>query len=205
MKTLFASAAILALTTAGALGAEASVVGDWLVKEGYGHVRIDNCGGKMWGIVAWEKTPGFDNESPDPAKKGRPLLGTPVLLDMAPAKEPGKWTGEVYNSQNGKNYTATISLADENTLNLEGCLVWPLCQTQQWTRVKSPPPNATPLPPIKSAPVSQTKSAPASQTKGPPTAKGATKGSQQLAVSDTCQRVAAEQAGAAPGGTTAKK
>ncbi|MGB9366295.1 MAG: DUF2147 domain-containing protein [Xanthobacteraceae bacterium] len=197
MKPLFASAAILGLTTVGALGADASVIGDWLVKEGYGHVRIDNCGGKMWGIVSWEKTPGFDNESPDPAKKGRPLLGTPVLIDMAPTKEPGKWTGEVYNSQNGKNYNASISLADENTLNLEGCLVWPLCQTQQWTRVKTPPPNATPLPPLKSAP--------ASQTKGPPATKGAAKGPAQPAVSDTCQRVAAEQAGVTPGGTAAKK
>ena len=79
-------------------------------------------------------------------------------------------------SQNGKKYTANISLADENTLNLEGCLVWPLCQTQQWTRVKNPPANALPLPPIKSAPVSQTKS--------PPPAKGAAKGPAQPAVSE---------------------
>ena len=198
MKLLFASAAILALTNAGALAADASVIGDWLVKDGYGHIRIDNCGGKMWGIVAWEKTPGFDNESPDPAKKGRPLLGTPVLMGLSPAKEPGKWTGEIYNSQNGKLYQSTISLANENTLDLEGCLVWPLCLTQQWTRVSAPPPNAAPLPPIKS-------SAPVSQTKSPPATKGAAKGPAQPAVSDTCQRVAAEQAGAAPSGTTAKK
>jgi uncharacterized protein (DUF2147 family) len=196
MKRLFASAAILGLTTATALGADASVIGDWLVKDGYGHVRIDHCGGKMWGIVSWEKTPGFDNESLDPAKKGRPLLGTPVLFAMAPAREPGKWSGEVYNSQNGKMYQATISLANENTLDLEGCLVWPLCQTQQWTRVTTPPANATPLPPLKSAP--------ASQTKSPPPAKGA-KGTQQAGVSDTCLRVAADQGNAAITGTTAKK
>src|ERR1044072_6197001 len=196
MKLLFASAAILALTNGGALAADASVIGDWLVKEGYGHVRIDNCGGKMWGIVSWEKTPGIDNENQDPAKKGRPLLGTPVLYAMAPAKESGKWTGEVYNSQNGKMYQATISLADENTLELEGCLVWPLCQTQQWTRVKGPPANATPLPPIKSAPVSQTKGASATQ--------GATKGT-AVAPSDTCQRVAAELASSPSSGTPARK
>jgi uncharacterized protein (DUF2147 family) len=196
MKRLFASAAILALTTAGAFAAEPSVIGDWLVKEGYGHVRIDNCGGKMWGIVSWEKQPGFDNENQDPAKKGRPLLGTPVLYAMAPAKEPGKWTGEVYNSQNGKMYQATISLSNEDTLELEGCLVWPLCQTQQWTRVKTPPVNATPLPPIKSAPVSQ--------TKGPPAAKG-TKSAAQPPQSDTCQRVAAELRSAPSSGTSAKK
>src|SRR5215475_5873627 len=197
MKPLFASAAILCLGATSAFAAEPSVIGDWLVKEGYGHVRIDNCGGKMWGIVSWEKTPGFDTESQDPAKKGRPLLGTPVLFAMAPQKEPGKWTGEVYNSQNGKMYQATISLANEDTLDLEGCLVWPLCQTQQWTRVKAPPPNATPLPPIKSVP--------ASQTKGPPAAKAAPKGGAQPAQSDTCQRVAAELGTSAINGTSAKK
>jgi len=187
MKPLFARAAIIALSTASALAADPSVTGDWLVKEGYGHVRIENCDGKMWGIVSWEKQPGFDTENPDPAKKGRPLLGTPVLIDMAPQKEPGKWTGEVYNSQNGKMYPATISLADENTLDLQGCLVWPLCQTQQWTRVKAPPANAAPLPPIRSAPVSQ--------TKGPHITKSASKAAAQPAQSDTCQRVAADQAG----------
>jgi len=48
MKALFASAAILGLTAGAALAAEGSVVGDWLVKDGYANIRIDNCGGKMW-------------------------------------------------------------------------------------------------------------------------------------------------------------
>jgi uncharacterized protein (DUF2147 family) len=187
MKHLFAGAAILSLCSVSALGADASVIGDWLVKDGYGHIRIDNCGGKMWGIVAWEKEPGFDNENPDPAKKGRPLLGTPVLMGLAPAKEPGKWTGEIYNSQNGKMYGATISLADENTLDLEGCLVWPLCQTQKWTRVKTPPPNAAPLPPIKGAANPATKQVAA--TKQAAAKKGA-----PPPPSDTCLRIADDAA-----------
>jgi uncharacterized protein (DUF2147 family) len=184
MKRLFASAAILTLLAGTAVAADPSVIGDWLVKEGYANIRIDNCNGKMWGIVVWEKMPGgIDSENPDPAKKGRPTLGMPVLMGLAPdSKEPGKWSGEIYNSQNGKLYSATISLADENTLDLEGCLVWPLCQTQKWTRVKTPPPNATPLPPIKGAANPQTKQA--SAKKGPATA----------GPSDTCQRVAEEAA-----------
>lgn len=187
MKRLFATAAIstiLALASGTAFAAEPSVIGDWLVKDGYGNIRIDNCDGKMWGILVWEKAPGFDKENPDPAKKGRPLLGTPVLLGLAPANEPGHWQGEIYNSNDGKNYGATISLADEDTLNLQGCLgssglsSW-LCQTQQWTRVKTPPANAAPLPPIKSA-APQSKQA------------SAKKGVATPAVSDTCRRVAAE-------------
>jgi uncharacterized protein (DUF2147 family) len=181
MKRLFAFAAI-ALTTGPALGAEPSPIGDWLVKEGYANIRIDNCGGKMWGIIAWEKQPGgIDTENPDPAKKTRPILGMPILIGMAPnPRESGKWTGEIYNSQNGKMYTASISLADENTLNLEGCL-WMFCQTQQWTRVKTPPPGAPPLPPIKGA---TTPSAKQTATK-----KGAAP-----AQSDVCLRVADEAA-----------
>ena len=136
----------------------------------------------MWGIVAWEKTPGaLDVENPDPAKKSRPTLGMPILLGLAPnPKEPGKWSGEIYNSQNGKNYTANISLADENTLDLEGCL-WIACLTQKWTRVKTPPPNASPLPPIKGAATPPAKQAAAK--------KGASPGP-----SDVCLRVADEAA-----------
>lgn len=183
MKRIFCTAAILSLGLSGALAAD--VTGDWLVKDGYAHIRIENCGGKMWGIVSWEKRPGIDKENPDPAKKARPTLGMPVLMGLAPnPKEPGKWTGEIYNSQNGKMYGASISLADENTLDLEGCLVWPLCQTQQWTRVTTPPPNATPLPPIKN-------SAPASKQASAKKGAGA-------APSDTCLRIADEAAASAP-------
>jgi uncharacterized protein (DUF2147 family) len=186
MKRLFAAAAMFSLVSGTAFAAEPSVIGDWLVKDGYGHVRIDNCDGKMWGIVSWEKAPGFDNENPDPTKKGRPLLGTPVLMGLSPVKnEPGKWTGEIYNSQNGKLYGATISLADENTLDLEGCLVWPLCQTQHWTRVKTPPANATPLPPLKGA-AGPIRSKQVAAKKG---GAGAV-----VAPSDTCQRVAEDAA-----------
>jgi uncharacterized protein (DUF2147 family) len=181
---------LLAFIPSAALAADASVIGDWLVKDGYANIRIDNCGGKMWGIVVWEKTPGLDSENPDPAKRTRPTLGMPVLMGLSPAKEPGKWSGEIYNSNNGKMYSASISLADENTLDLEGCLVWPLCQTQKWTRVKSLPPNAAPLPPL-----------PATTKQAPPVKKGAAAPPPQ---SEVCLRVAAETPPAAGAGSAKK-
>jgi hypothetical protein len=111
----------------------------------------------------------------------------PILLGLT-QKEPNKWQGEIYNSQNGKMYAASVSMADENTLDLEGCLVWPLCLTQQWTRVKSPPPNATPLPPIKGA-------APPMKSAAPPSTKqAAAKKGAAPPVSDVCLRVADEAA-----------
>jgi uncharacterized protein (DUF2147 family) len=182
MKALFASAAILGLTTGAALAAETSVVGDWLVKDGYANIRIDNCNGKMWGIVVWEKVPGgYDDENPDPAKKKRLTLGMPILLGLVP-KDTGKWQGEIYNSQNGKMYSASISLADENTMDLEGCLFTNfMCMTQKWTRVVTPPPNALPLPPVKS-------------TATPPAKQVAAKKGAAPAPSDVCLRITDEAA-----------
>jgi uncharacterized protein (DUF2147 family) len=184
------TAGLLALIPSAAPAADASVIGDWLVKDGYANIRIDNCGGKMWGIVVWEKAPGLDTENPDPAKRTRPTLGMPVLMGLSPAKEPGKWSGEIYNSNNGKMYSASISLADENTLDLEGCLVWPLCQTQKWTRVKTLPPNAAPLPPL-----------PGPLKQAPPVKKGAAAPPPQ---SEVCLRVAAETPPAAGAGAAKK-
>jgi uncharacterized protein (DUF2147 family) len=181
MKRIFCTAAILAMSIGAvpvALAADPSPIGDWLVKDGYAHIRIDICAGKLWGIVAWEKTPGgVDKENPDLTKRGRPTLGMPIIMGFAPTK-PNKWEGEIYNSENGKMYNANVSMADENTLDLEGCL-WVLCQTQKWTRVKTPPPGAPPLPPLKGA-------APAKQT--------AAKKGAPPAPSDTCMRIADEAA-----------
>ena len=155
MKRILCAATILAvnLGATAAVAATPSPIGDWLVKDGYANIRIDDCAGKLWGIVVWEKEPGgIDKDNPDPAKKSRPTLGMPILMGLTPTK-PNRWEGEIYNSQNGKMYSASISLADENTLDLEGCLFTNfMCMTQQWTRVTSPPANAIPLPPIKSAP-----------------------------------------------------
>jgi len=195
MKRFIASAALLAVMTLApastASAADASPVGDWLVKDGYANIRIDICNGKLWGIVAWEQKPGgVDAENPDPAKKARPILGMPILMGLAPAGA-GKWAGEIYNSQNGKMYTANVTVPDENSLDLEGCLVWPLCQTQKWTRVKTPPAGAAPLPPIKGAATS----APAKQAQK--------KGAAAAGPSDTCQRVADDAA--ARDRATAKK
>ena len=118
MRNVFATAVVLTMTVAPAMAAD-PLIGDWMVKDGYGIVRIDNCNGKMWGIIIWEKVAGVDSDNPDPAKKGRPSLGVPILLGMAPT-QPNKWEGEIYNTENGKKYSGNISLIDDNSLQLEG-------------------------------------------------------------------------------------
>jgi uncharacterized protein (DUF2147 family) len=94
-------------------------------------IAAASCGALSLG----RRSPGKDIENPDPAKKGRPTLGMPILIAMAPTK-PNRWEGEIYNSNNGKTYSSNVSMVNENTLKLEGCFLFGLCcGGENWTRV----------------------------------------------------------------------
>src|SRR4051794_6697032 len=78
-------------------------IGEWMVENKAANIKIDNCGGSLWGVVSWESKPGgMDTENPDPALRGRPTLGIPILIDLKPAKSEPRWEGQVYNASNGK-------------------------------------------------------------------------------------------------------
>lgn len=149
----------------------ADPTGEWLVDGGDARVRIENCGGKLWGVVAWEKEAGQDKNNPDPAKRTRPTLGLPIMLAMAPSSTPNRWDGEIYNTEDGRTYTANISLSSPDVLRVQGCVLGILCGGQDWTRHKEAPAPAAARP---------------SGAKGSQTAAGRRETTQQL-----CARVAA--------------
>jgi uncharacterized protein (DUF2147 family) len=122
--------------------------GEWMVAKGYARIKIVNCDGQMWGVVAWEQTPGVDSKNPDPSKRGRPTLGMPILLGMKQTK-PYQWDGEIYNSQDGRTYTANIAMTAPDILRVQGCVLRVLCGGENWTRV-TPPPEPPPPPARKS-------------------------------------------------------
>jgi len=115
------------LASSAALAAEPT--GDWRVEDGSAIIRIDNCRGALWGVVAWEKVPGRDERS------GRPTLGSPVLINMR-ASSQARWDGQIYNAQNGQTYRANVRMVGDNTLRVEGCVMGGVfCGGQRWTRV----------------------------------------------------------------------
>jgi uncharacterized protein (DUF2147 family) len=132
MKHIYAGLAALALSVIPAAAQEPT--GEWVVEEGYARVRIENCSGRLWGFVAWEKTPGVDSNNPDPSKRTRPTLGLPILLNMKPGD--GRWEGEIYNTQDGRTWNANIKLLKPDVLRVEGCVLGFLCGGQSWTRYK---------------------------------------------------------------------
>src|ERR1700754_302512 len=104
-----ACSAIIFLSTL-SMAHAAEPLGEWLVEDGVATIRVVDCNGHLWGVVATEKTPGgIDSNNPDKAKRSRPTLGMPVLLDMQPdPDEKNKWAGHIYNAKDGKTYEASI-------------------------------------------------------------------------------------------------
>ena len=67
------------LYVACASAAAADPRGIWLVEDKSAQIQLENCNGLLWGMVIWERMPGHDDENPDPALRGRPTLGIPIV------------------------------------------------------------------------------------------------------------------------------
>jgi uncharacterized protein (DUF2147 family) len=116
----------------------AEATGEWLIEDGDARVRIAHCGADLCGSVAWikEGAPTVDVNNPDPAKRTRSLIGSPVLLGLKPSGD-SQWTGSLYNAEDGRTYTGKLSIVDEHHVKVSGCVLGGLiCQTQTWTRTK---------------------------------------------------------------------
>jgi uncharacterized protein (DUF2147 family) len=151
-----------------AASAATDPVGEWMVTKGYARIRIENCGGVLWGAVVWEQTTGVDTKNPDTTKRGRPTLGMPVLLDMKPTGA-NKWVGQIYNSEDGQTYASNISIGPQDVLQVRGCVLGILCGGEDWTRVVDPslPPGSPGGPPLAPPPAAGGPSRPSTSGTAP--------------------------------------
>jgi len=62
----------------------------------------------------------------------RRIIGLPLFMGMRPWG-PNKWSGQIYNADDGKSYASHISVSGPGTLRVEGC-VGVLCGGETWTR-----------------------------------------------------------------------
>lgn len=120
-------------------------IGKWLTKDDKATVAIAHCGNALCGTIIALKEPNdpetgrpkTDVNNPDAAKRARPVIGVQIVFDMKPNGKPDTWDGQVYNAEDGKTYTGSITLTGANTLDLKGCaLAGLICKTQTWTRTK---------------------------------------------------------------------
>ncbi|HKD30663.1 MAG TPA: DUF2147 domain-containing protein [Xanthobacteraceae bacterium] len=143
MSKTFANATFTILCLAIATPASAGDPrGNWLTENSRAKVTIVNCGGALCGNIVALKEPNdpatgkpkTDSNNPDAAKRSRPMIGVRIVIEMKPDASD-KWKGQVYNVEDGKTYSGSITLVNATTLNLQGCALGGLiCKTQTWTR-----------------------------------------------------------------------
>jgi uncharacterized protein (DUF2147 family) len=135
--TIATLAALLAAAPAKAGGGPDGI---WLTQAGDAKVRVSRCGGGICGVVVWLKDPidpatgkpQVDDKNPNPALTRRPIIGLSLFSGMRPVG-PNKWSGRIYNADDGKTYASKISVASPSTLRVEGC-VGTLCGGEDWAR-----------------------------------------------------------------------
>ena len=141
MRRHFLAAAALVALAGPALAADPA--GMWLTQGGNSRIRLADCGGALCGTIVWLKEPNdpdtgkpkTDKNNSDASKRSRPLIGVQIVLGMKPAGAD-KWSGQVYNAEDGKTYSGNLTFSGGNALQLQGCALGGLvCKGQTWTKV----------------------------------------------------------------------
>ena len=138
---ILAAAMVLTITP---LPAETNVdpTGVWLTEAGDAKILVSKCGSSICGTVVWLKDPidpatgkpQLDDKNKDPALAGRPIIGINIFNGMKSMTER-KWSGRIYNADNGKTYASDVTLAGPRKLEVRGCVMAILCGGETWTKL----------------------------------------------------------------------
>jgi uncharacterized protein (DUF2147 family) len=129
MRVVILAAAALSLASAAA----ASPVGLWRAKDG-AQIRIGKCGAALCGHVAVAR---IDPATGKPARAkhdGRSLTGLQIIIGMR-ADGPGKWSGQLYNEDDGRLYDGHLLELGPRQLRIEGCSIG-ICGGDELTRIR---------------------------------------------------------------------
>ena len=122
----------------------ATPAGIWWAEGGAARVEIAPCGETFCGRVVWLNSPLDENgcelrdrNNPEPAMRGRTLVGLEILRDLSPGDADGRWDdGEIYDPTSGRTYRCTATLDGPNRLRLRGYVGIPLLgRTTTWIRM----------------------------------------------------------------------
>jgi uncharacterized protein (DUF2147 family) len=119
----------------------ASPVGLWLSKDG-ARIRVSPCGRDLCGFITQSSSPvdpatggpPTDKYNEDPAKRDRPLVGVQVLISMH-HEDPTKWSGQLYNVKDGKNYSGHLIETGPWSIRIEGCS-FGICGGEDLARIR---------------------------------------------------------------------
>jgi len=109
----------------------------WLAEESI--ISIRECDARLCGVMEHIFTEEgedpftiLDTNNPEEGLRTRPLIGIKLLDSFDPLPKKGIYRdGLIYDPRSGKSYKGKLSLIDEFTLKVEGCIAF-LCQGIQW-------------------------------------------------------------------------
>ena len=152
MKLLLATI-VLCATVSTASAQQGTVMGTWLSESGVAQIKIGPCPdaarGPICGFVVHLINPrgpdgaavapeaATDYRNENPALRTRKVIGMPLIWGFKQAAQPNTFEdGKIYNGEDGKTYSANISLQPDGKLRLRGFVGTPMFgKTQLWTRV----------------------------------------------------------------------
>jgi uncharacterized protein (DUF2147 family) len=126
----------------------AKLLGNWLTQKHDGIIQLTRTGEGLYQgrIVGGDDPQRTDLHNPDPALRGRTLLGQLILQDMQ-YDGAGHWSGgTIYDPDSGHTYRCRLELRGADQLRVRGFLgVSLLGRSQIWTRYRGssmqlPPP-----------------------------------------------------------------
>ena len=132
---------VMLVGAAGMASAQADPRGLWLAQDG-AKVRVTSCGNSLCAVIAEARSrvdpatgqPWTDKNNPDPAQRNRPLVGVAVLRSLQP-DGAGKWSGTLYNNDNGNTYNGHLLELGPRTIRIEGCVIG-ICGGQNLNRIR---------------------------------------------------------------------
>lgn len=127
-------AVALGLLVTQSASAASPIAGRYLTADASGIVQVGPCGSAVCGklVKILKARPGAattDVNNADPALRGRPILGMPILSGFADRGDD--WRGTIYDPRNGKTYRSIVSRDPDGSLKVQGCIAV-FCQTQRW-------------------------------------------------------------------------
>jgi len=116
--------------------------GVWLTDKGKAKVHIGSCGATLCSKIVWlrepkgkDGAPATDQLNPNPKLKSRPVIGLATFKGLT-KKGSKKWSGKIYNPEDGKTYLVQLSVVKEGVIHVNGCRAGTMeCGQRVWRRV----------------------------------------------------------------------
>lgn len=120
-----------------------AIIGVWESGNGKARIKIDKASDKFNGRIVWLKEPldetgkpKVDKNNPDEALRSKPLLGYSMLKAFTYSGDKTWEEGTIYDPESGSTYSCTITMTDDNTLDVRGFIGVSLFgRTDVWKRV----------------------------------------------------------------------